>query len=599
MIKKIISCLLVFATVVCLFDIQEQEIQAKDIVYQHYDPVLQELYEVVERIRKLKYENNNEGSKITGYYALYKEFPDIKELILTDPDKYYSEAAGYIMMNLYKDSKEYTGLGKGKETAQLIEELRIEMGITDEYWGYILDGFLIKGNELKAYFGYGGSIIIPEVVTSISNFAFSDGDNFQFKITGVKLPSKLKHIGKGSFQHLQIEEINFPDSLETIDEIAFKGTLLKEIVLKKGITYGSSVFTRSDNCENVIIEDGVTIIPKFAFRYSKKVTSITIPSSVKDIEWNAFEGLESLRELNLPDEGELSIGESAFRDCKKLAHLHITSGVKRVYAFAFNGVPLQSVRIDEGVKEFGSNVLYGGKFETLKLPNSISFLAVDGDLTTESFTGVTTFACEEGSYAYEYALNNDLNIMDPDTYVYPIEDLFEGQPSSWAINNIEDLARTTIFESSRYKNFQGEVNRLDFIYFLTRAYEIINLTEIEVSDSYQPFTDTSDLWARKAYKLGLTNGIGNGLFDPYGTLTREQASVFFNKITYSNTTASYELLFADDDKIASWSRDAVYRMRKMNILNGVSETEFSPQSACSTEMALVILYRVVSRSINI
>ncbi len=84
-----------------------------------------------------------------------------------------------------------------------------------------------------------------------------------------------------------------------------------------------------------IDEYSVTEIDSYAFADCTKITSITIPSSVKTIGCSAFSGCTGLKSVNISD-SITSIGEEAFLDCTSLANITISDSVTNIKANAFS-----------------------------------------------------------------------------------------------------------------------------------------------------------------------------------------------------------------------------------------------------------------------
>ncbi|MBE6709199.1 MAG: hypothetical protein E7578_08170 [Ruminococcaceae bacterium] len=83
---------------------------------------------------------------------------------------------------------------------------------------------------------------------------------------------------------------------------------------------------------NVVIPDGVTTIDEWALSdnnstNASKITSITIPPSVKIIKEYAFAHCTELKSVSL-SEGLVNVGTSAFWDCPKLTEIKIPSTLK-------------------------------------------------------------------------------------------------------------------------------------------------------------------------------------------------------------------------------------------------------------------------------
>ena len=147
-----------------------------------------------------------------------------------------------------------------------------------------------------------GSITIPEKirigldiykVTSIGASAFYRS----ISLTSIKIPEGVTSIGKWAFSDCR--------SLEP-----------KLLVYDKGTKcYGW--IGNVEKCTNVVIPDGVTSIGAGAFLGCSSLTSIKIPKSVTSIGSYAFRGCSSLTSINIPD-GVTSIGEEAFWGCSNL-----------------------------------------------------------------------------------------------------------------------------------------------------------------------------------------------------------------------------------------------------------------------------------------
>ena len=140
-------------------------------------------------------------------------------------------------------------------------------------------------------FGRGVSletIVFPDSVVKTEGLIFSDCQSLK----SVTLNSGLTEIGTRAFENCTaLEEIVFPSSLKTIGTGAFYNSGLKEADLpeslqdtedRRGIGY--SAFNSCTNLETVRIRGGVQKITSGAFGYCKKLKSVYIPLSVKEIE---------------------------------------------------------------------------------------------------------------------------------------------------------------------------------------------------------------------------------------------------------------------------------------------------------------------------
>lgn len=96
---------------------------------------------------------------------------------------------------------------------------------------------------------------------------------------------------------------------------------------------------------------------------------------------------------------------------------------------------------------------------------------------------------------------------------------------------------------------------------------------------------------KKAYALGITNGVSPTAFAPYTHISREQLATMLTRVykalnlpgwtlatddqytlDYSGTTP-----FADDGDISAYAKPSVYFMVKNQVIKGTSPTTFSPR----------------------
>ena len=87
-----------------------------------------------------------------------------------------------------------------------------------------------------------------------------------------------------------------------------------------------------ENITDLVIEDGVTRIGKYAFCYFGKIKKLELPSSCREIAYEAFYDCEELETLSLYGD----VGEDAFVYCYKLKKLTIGEGCTSIGREAFS-----------------------------------------------------------------------------------------------------------------------------------------------------------------------------------------------------------------------------------------------------------------------
>ncbi|MEE0083076.1 MAG: leucine-rich repeat domain-containing protein, partial [Paludibacteraceae bacterium] len=151
---------------------------------------------------------------------------------------------------------------------------------------------------------------------------------------------KVTRIGSYAFRGCsRLTSINIPEGVTSIGKWAFSDCRSLEpklLVYDKGTKcYGW--IGNVEKCTNVVIPDGVTSIGAGAFLGCSSLTSIKIPKSVTSIGSYAFRGCSSLTSINIPD-GVTSIGEEAFGGCYNLdIVIDNSENNVKVEIFAFDG----------------------------------------------------------------------------------------------------------------------------------------------------------------------------------------------------------------------------------------------------------------------
>ncbi len=117
------------------------------------------------------------------------------------------------------------------------------------------------------------------------------------------------------------------------------------------------------------------------------------------------------------------------------------------------------------------------------------------------------------------------------------------------------------------------------------------------------FNDTKgDLKIEFVSYFGIINGIAEGVFDPDGELTREQAATMLARML---TVLSPDFkvntvdIFADDALISDWAKESVYKIAGVKdtlagyaVMGGVGAGLFSPRTGYTVEQALISVKRL-------
>jgi len=244
----------------------------------------------------------------------------------------------------------------------------------------------------------------------------------------------------------------------------------------------------------------------------------------------------------------------------------------------------------------GGNIIYDGRagkyFKTEKISLS------PGDY----YISVAPYSENEFS-TEEYILK----ILDEtgqklDTLTYSWD-----EPSSWAKPEIELAYGYNLIPQNYMKDFTSPIKREDFCMLIIKYLEVCAnkpIAEIlsEKNKIINPtiFSDTSDLYILSANALGIVNGRGDGIFDPQGDITREEAATMLMRLgVLENININVmPLAFNDAAEFSSWSTDAISYVsgcmdsRGNRVMNGYTDGSFHHKDTYSREQAYMTIFRI-------
>ncbi|MBP5244830.1 MAG: S-layer homology domain-containing protein, partial [Clostridia bacterium] len=150
-------------------------------------------------------------------------------------------------------------------------------------------------------------------------------------------------------------------------------------------------------------------------------------------------------------------------------------------------------------------------------------------------------------------------------------------------------------QQRRYKEAISRENIVDMIVVMLEKVKGKSVDEIAaengVSVGENRFTDTNSRNVDACFSLGVVNGVGEGLFNPDGNLTRAEMIAMINRTAtlFGIETNGYEYTF--DDTADHWVNGEIGWSVHSKIINGVGDNKFAPDLQLTKEQAILILYR--------
>lgn len=183
----------------------------------------------------------------------------------------------------------------------------------------------------------------------------------------------------------------------------------------------------------------------------------------------------------------------------------------------------------------------------------------------------------------------------------------KSEMSAWAYDEVTAAIEEDFIPVYLQNLYRNNIKRNEFCSTVIQAITEILDTDAEtlvkersgksLSDweKEYPFGDTTDSYVIAAYALGIVNGRSKGVFDPYATISRQEAAAFLTrgaKVLGMDTTVIEDVKFADDADVASWAKKDVSYVYQINVMGGTGKDAFSPLGTYSREQSFVTVYRL-------
>lgn len=176
---------------------------------------------------------------------------------------------------------------------------------------------------------------------------------------------------------------------------------LSTVILPSGLKeIGKCTFYECTALSEIVLPDGLEIIDDDAF-YRSGLVSVSTPQSLKTIGMYAFFSCNSLTSAEIRGT-ELSITSYAFYECRNLSSLTLAEGVHTINGLAFYDIGISTAEIPDSLSSLGSNAFNNSKnLSAFKVKDTNTRFSVDerGVLYSKDGKGLYAVPCKlEGTY---------------------------------------------------------------------------------------------------------------------------------------------------------------------------------------------------------
>lgn len=171
--------------------------------------------------------------------------------------------------------------------------------------------------------------------------------------------------------------------------------------------------------------------------------------------------------------------------------------------------------------------------------------------------------------------------------------VYTDTPSLWAKEALLQAEQAELTFDHLLSQYNKPITRQEYAELMVNLYESTT-GKIIFPSVLQPFADTTSDAVAKAKALGLVSGIGNSLFNPNGTLTRQEAATMMYR-EWVLTHPGYQLpaqiyKFEDSIKIAPWAEEGIQFMYHNNLIAGTGNNLIDPKGFLTREQAIVLAW---------
>lgn len=174
--------------------------------------------------------------------------------------------------------------------------------------------------------------------------------------------------------------------------------------------------------------------------------------------------------------------------------------------------------------------------------------------------------------------------------------------AQWAQSSVLRMEQLGLIPASvKDKSMAGTITRADLCRIAMRSYKLLTwLTDEDLGEPEDVFTDTDDIDVLNACALGIVGGRGNGIFDPDSPITRQDfftvCANFLRAVDYWYVDdITHDLSrFPDADNLAGYAVQPTQVLVNLGIVNGDDTGSLNPTSQIISQEAVAIFNRIIN-----
>ncbi len=297
--------------------------------------------------------NIPQGVTTVGLYAFYK-CSSLTAVNITDADawckidfkNYYANPL-YYAKNLYLNG----GLLTDLKLTSNVEEIKTYVFYNcTSLKSVSIDNIYLASIGTQAFYGCSG--ITEFNITDLTEWCKTEIGG------GYANPSAYAKSIKVNGTHLT--ELTIPYRIATVSDYAFYGADITSLKIPSTVKeIGSAAFNNCSSLKNVTLEDNLKIINSHAFYGCSALTQIDLPEELDIIGDYAFSNCSNL--VTVTGGSKLTkIGENAFYNCTALSSFTAPDTLEQIGDGVFsNCTSLETVSLSKNVKTIGVGAFYG------------------------------------------------------------------------------------------------------------------------------------------------------------------------------------------------------------------------------------------------